>query len=171
MSRQRPAQLIPGTNEAVASPQDVLLAVSGALRGDRQHVRKLIAKTKGRIEKRLRRELHTLGQSQPAATGKKQKIQGARMTPPKRLNPVGPPGVVAARLPGGRRVRLAVARHQDMLALGRVSSANTKQAFGAIAHNSRAIDQLAASQRKLADRLAKLQSSGDLTLLRDIVKG
>lgn len=175
MSRHRLKTQISNTDEAVVPTRDVLLAVSGALRGDRKRVRMLVAKAKDRIEKRLQRELRTLGQSKPAPTKQKLKIHGARLTLPERLPPVAPPGAVEARLPNGRRIQFvlspAVARHRDMLALRRVSGANTKRTFDAIDHNGRAIDQLAASQQKLAGRLAKLQSNGDLALLRGIVEG
>lgn len=175
MNRHRLRTLISDTDEAVAPTRDVLLAVSSALRGDRRRVRVLVAKAQDRIQKRLQRELRALGQSKPAPAKKKMKIRGARLNPPERLPPVVPPGAVEARLPDGRKVRLvlapAAARHRDMLALRRVSGANTKRAFDAIVHNGRAIDQLAASQRELADRLAKLQSNGDLALLRGIVEG
>ncbi len=167
--------LITDTDEMAASSKDILLAVSGALRGDRKPVRRLVAKARGRIEKRLRRELRALGSRKPASSGKKDKIRGARLNPPERPPAMAPSGVVAARLPDGRKVRLvlapAAARHGDMLALRRVNGANTRRAFNAIAHNGRAIDQLAASQRKLADRLSKLQSTGDLALLRGILEG
>lgn len=175
MNRHRLKTLISERDEAAAPTRDVLLAVSGALRGDRKGVRLLVARTKDRIEKRLQRELRALGRNKPASTRKKLKIRGARLTPPERLPPVAPHGAAKARLPNGRKVRLvlapAAARHRDMLTLRRVSSTNTKRAFDAIAHNGRAIDQLAASQRELADRLAKLQSNGDLALLRGIVEG
>jgi len=175
MIRRPQKILISETDEAVAPTRDVLLAVSGALRGDRKRVRLFIAKAQARIEKRLRRELRTLGRNKPAPTRKKQKIRGAHLSPPKRLPPLAPYGAVEARLPDGRKLRLVItpvaARHRDMLALKRVSAANTKRAYDAIAHNGRAIDQLAASQRELADRLAKQQSNGDLALLRGIVEG
>lgn len=150
-------------------------AVSSVLRVDRKRVRLIVAKAREQIRKRLQRELRALGRSKPAPARKKLKIRGARLNPPKRLPPAPLPGVVEARLADGRKVRFALApaaaRHRDMMALSRVSAANTKQAFNAIAHNGRSIDQLAASHRELADRLAKLQSSGDLALLRGIVKG
>ena len=175
MNRHRLKTLISDTDEVVEPTRDVLLAVSGALSGDRKRIRLLVAKTKGRIEKRLQRELRAVGRSKPAPAWKKTKIRGARLTPPERPAPVAPPGAVGARLTDGRKLRLvldpAAARHRDMLALRRVSDANTRRAFEAITHNGRAIDRLAASQRELADRLAKLQSNGDLALLRGIVEG
>ena len=116
-------------------------------------------------------ELDALRRSEPAPTNEKPRIRGARISPPQRLPPVAPPGAVEIKRPDGRKTRFVVARHQDMLALMRVNEANTERAFDAIAHNGRAIDQLAASQGELADRLTKLQANGDLALLRGLIKG
>ena len=175
MSRRVPPDLITDADEAVAPTRDILLAVSSVLRGDRKRVRLIVAKTRGRIEKRLRRELGALLRTRPAPTAKQPKVSGARPGAPKRLPPMAPAGAVGARLPDGRNVRLALfpatARHRDVAALRRVFTVNTEQAFGAIAQNGRAIDRLAASQKQLASRLAKLQAKGDLALLRGILEG
>lgn len=174
MARDPLNTLIAETDEA-APTKDVLLAVSGALRGDRKGVQVLVKKARSRIEKRISRELRSIARDKPATKKNKPKIRGARLSPPSRPPPMAPPGPVHVRLPDGRRVRLelhpAVARHRDLSTLTRVSRSNTKRAFAAIDHNGRAIDRLAATQQELADRLAKLQSNGDLALLRGLVEG
>lgn len=163
-------KIITNTQEA-APTRDILLAVSSALRGDRKQVRLLVAKTQKRIEKRLQKELRALGRSKAKPSKKKSKIRGARLAPPKQLSPMVPPGTVLTSGADGRQVRIIAARHNDILAIRRVSGINTKRAYNAISHNSRAIDQLAASQKELADRITKLQSNGDLALLRGLVEG
>lgn len=175
MSRHQRQNHIYHRDEAIVPTRDVLLAVSGALRGDRRRVRLLVAKAKGRIEKRLERELRSLGKRKPSHVRQKQKIQGARLAPPQRLPRPAPPVALKARLPDGRMIKLghtpAAARRRDMQAFRRVSSVNTKQAYDAIVRNGKAIDRLAAAQQELTDRLAKLQANGDLALLRGIVEG
>ena len=175
MSRRLPTNLITDTDEVVTPTRDVLLAVSSVLRGDRKRIKLIVAKTRGRIEKRLRRELGTLLRTKPVQTTKQAKISGARPGTPKRPPPMAPAGAVGVKLPDGRTVRLALvpatARHRDLAALRRVCTVNTEQAFGAIAQNGRAIDRLVTSQKQLASRLAKLQAKGDLALLRGILEG
>ena len=162
------------TDDTATPTEDVLRAVSRALRGDRKGARVLVAKARNGIEARLQHDLGALWRND-APTTAKPKIRGARLSPPQGLPPVSSLGAVEIRWPDGRKGRLvltpAAARHRDMLDFMGVNKANMERAFDAIAHNGRAIDQLAASQGELADRLAKLQSSGDLALLRGIVEG
>lgn len=162
-------------DEARASTEDVLKVVSVALRGDRKGVVKLVAKVQNRVEKRVKRELRGLVAHKPAPTLKRPKIHGARLSAPKDFPPTAPPGALTMRLPNGRRVRVVVApaaaRHRDLSALRRISGVNTRRVYDAVAHNARAIDQLAAAQRELAERVTRLQSNGDLALLRGLVDG
>jgi hypothetical protein len=58
-----------------------------------------------------------------------------------------------------------------MLGIAHVTDTNVKRAFSGIASNGRAIDCLAQSQQLLAERVTKLQSDGDLPLLRGMVEG
>ena len=174
MTRHSLRKLIAEAQETTPT-KDVLLAVSSALQGDRKGIQAFVGKARDRIEKRLGNELRVLRRSKSAPTTKKPKIRGARLSPPVPQPAVAPPGAVVTRLPDGRKARLVLnpttARHQDMLALRQISRVNTKRAFTAIAHNGRAIDRLAASQRELESRFAKLQSSEDLALLRGMVEG
>jgi hypothetical protein len=174
--RRSPSPIFdPESDEAMPPTRDLLQAAASAMRGDRKGIKAVLSKAQRQLEKRVRHEIRAAGRSKPGPNGQKPKITGARLSPPEPMPAMAAAGVLTMRLPNGRKTRLvvtpAVARHHDLSALRRVGGANTRKAYSAIAHNGRAIDRLAAVQRQLAQRLTKLQSSGDLALLRGILDG
>jgi hypothetical protein len=171
MTRRIPTPWYEDTQEAPGGSY-VLRAVWRALRGDRQGARNIVADVRRDIRSSLQDGLTA---SQPADAVAAATTRGARLTPPAPVPSIAPPTKVTVRLPDGRTMHVAqvpaAARHNDLLNVARVNAANSKRAFAAIAHNGRAIDQLASSQYLLAERVTKLQSDGDLGLLRGIVEG
>jgi len=151
---------------------DVLLAVSRALGGDRQGARSLVGEIRDGIVGRAEGGFAALWRPDDVAATP---IRGARLPAPKPMPAIAPAAKVTMRLPSGKQVRVvhvpAAARHRDMLDVAQVNDVNTKLAFAAIAHNGRAIDRLASSHDVLAYRVTKLQSDGDLGLLRGMVEG
>lgn len=145
---------------------DVLRAVGSALRGDRGGAAARLAKAQAGLERRGRQALRGAPAPRTATPA------GPRPIP---LPPLVPLRQVPLRLPDGRQVRLtlapAVARYRDLVAVARVGDANAGRVFAELAKQRRAIDNLADSQRALADQLVRLQANGDLALLRGLIEG
>jgi hypothetical protein len=131
---------------------DLVGALSGALRGDRTRVRDLlVARARQRLEARPR------------------EVPGppAPLVPPRPLPVLSPPRPLQLRL-GRRKVRVAapqVALRQDLVALQRTTAYNDRQAFQAAARQQRELEALARAQKQLADRVDAVEERSDTALL------
>ena len=82
-----------------------------------------------------------------------------------RLEPDWP---LEIKLQNGRKVRAtltpAVARRQDLAAIGRVSAANDREALGAITQQREALETVRRSHEALAKKVTALQAQADRAL-------
>ncbi len=170
------------TEAVTPTTDEILRAVSSALRRDRTQVRALASTTLARIQAEARTragkeldgalaQLRGASGAPGASAGPRAPVEprGARLAAPVPL-PALTLRPVKIRLPDNRWVRghlaPAAARRDDLEVLRAVTEANTTSAFLAIQHNAHAIDSLADSQRQLAKIVAELQARGDPQQLR-----
>lgn len=133
-----------------APKNEIMRAVTNAVRGNRSEIADLFARARERIKERARAGL---GRALPPPNGKAP-IAGAPLEDPT------PYPTIPDR-----------PSRPDLVAVQRTAAANERRAFAAIQQNSRAIDRLATCQRELGRTLAEMQAKGDLALLEGICEG
>lgn len=171
------------------STNDVISALRVAVSGDRKKMRALVDKAKGGITSKARakvkaglsRSVERLRDNNDKARAAKRRVQqkakASRLSVPKPVPVPASLRTTTLRRPDGRGVRLKrPATRAELGSLARVTEANNRRAFKAIANNTRSLEavaktqrQIVATQNELAKLLAQMQSRGDTEVMEMVM--
>ena len=137
---------------------DLVTAVAGALRGDRESLNRIVDDARERTRDRL---LKALTPADPK--------RAAPLPAPRPVPQPAPDREVEIRLRDGRRLRAriapGVARRRDLAAVAHASADNTRRAFDALRRQRTAIARLQRAHEAMEKKLAGLEQQGDLELV------
>jgi hypothetical protein len=146
------------------TPQDLLTTAVDVVGADRTKTRALLREVRQRAEERARERLEALLLGKAPEPPRPKSAAAPQAVP--RLAPDSP---LEIRLQNGRKLRAtftpAVARRDDLAALGRVSAANDRRALAAVKQQSDALEALKRSHEELSEKFTALQEQADRALI------
>ena len=146
------------------TPDDLLAAAPGALRGTQPSARTMLQEVQQRTQERAREAVRTRLQRSDQTPATRPKPPAPTPVPP-----VAPNWPVEIRLHKGQRVRATLvpgaARREDLAAIRDVSAANDRQAFEALQQQGEALEALRKSHAELVGKVAAIQAQADRSIV------